>query len=200
MLTVGLTGGIASGKSTVAQLFEELGCHVVDSDRITHELLEPGQSVYDAVVEEFGSGIVKADGSIDRRALGSIVFGNPELRRVLNSLVHPGVAERQQSFLDEVAARAADAIGIVDAALMIETGSYKNYDRIIVVSCSVGQQHERLKARGLSDEDIEARIASQMPLAEKLQYADSVIDNSGMLDETRRQVERVWNELRELLN
>ena len=198
MLKVGLTGGIASGKSTVAGVFEQLGAFVIDSDRITHELLEPGQSVHAAVVEAFGPQVVSAGGGIDRKALGSIVFGSEERRRVLERLVHPGVAQRQDQFFEEVAVRAPDAVAIVDAALMIETGSYRKYDRLVVVSCSALQQHQRLKSRGLADGDIEARIKAQMPLEEKRKYADYVIDNSGTLDQTRRQVKIVWEELKAL--
>lgn len=198
MLSVGLTGGIASGKSTVAGMFRELGAHVVDSDEITHELLEPGQAVHRAVVGEFGDRIVLPDGRIDRRVLGAIVFGDSARRDVLNGLVHPGVAERQEAFLRRVQIEHPDGVAIVDAALMIETGSYRRYDRVVVVSCPVAEQRRRLEARGLTEAGIDARIASQMPLSEKARYADYVIDNSGNLDETRLRVRDVWTELRGL--
>lgn len=198
MLSVGLTGGIGSGKSSVVRMFAELGARVIDSDEITHELLEPGQAVHDTVVSEFGPGIVAPDGSIDRKALGAIVFNDPELRRALNALVHPTVVRRQDEFLRNARAEDPNAVAIVDAALMIETGSYRKYDRLVLVLCSRSQQHARLQARGLSDAEIEARISAQMPLEDKVTYADFVIDNSGTLDATRRQVEEVWARLREL--
>ena len=199
MLSVGLTGGIASGKSTVAAMFQELGCHVIDSDQITHELLEPGQAVYEAVVGAFGPGILGPGGQIDRKALGAIVFRDPQQRQVLNGLVHPGVARRQEEFLGQVAKADPDGIAIVDAALMIETGSYRRYDRVVVVGCEPSEQRRRLRLRGrLTPGEIEARIESQMPLDEKVRYAGYVIDNSGSLEETRRQVRQVWEEMRTL--
>src|SRR5689334_24215818 len=135
MLRVGLTGGIASGKSTVGRMFVELGCHLLDSDQLTHQLLEPGQTVHEAVVREFGNQILAQDGTIDRRILGEIVFQHPESRQKLNSLVHPAVIQRQKDWLEETAANDPAGIAIVDAALMIEVGTYKNYDKIVVVTC-----------------------------------------------------------------
>ena len=180
MLKVGLTGGIASGKSTVGRMFGELGCRVIDSDLITRQLFEAGNPVNAAVAEAFGRKVVASDGSIDRRVLGEIVFKNPELRQKLNSLVHPAINQRQADFLAQVAAENPHAIGIVEAALMIEVGTYKNYDKMIVVNCSPEVQRRRLRERsGLTPEQIESRIASQMPMEEKMKFADFVIDNSG---------------------
>lgn len=198
MLKVGLTGGIASGKTTVAVMFRELGAHLIDSDTITHELLEPGQDVYDAIVREFGAGVVLSHGRIDRRALGSIVFEDPARRAALNQLMHPAIAARQEAFLAEVGREDPDGVAIVDAALMIETGSYRRYDRIVVVSCPPEVQRDRLKARGLSDREIDARIRAQMPLDKKVRFADYVIDNSDDIGRTRSQVRQVWAELRSL--
>jgi dephospho-CoA kinase len=196
MVRVGLTGGIAAGKSTVGAMFVELGCHLIDSDRITHELLEPGQAVHDAVVKQFGRRILAPDGTIDRRILGEIVFQNPQAREMLNSLVHPAVIQRQQDWLREVEEKDSRGIAMVDAALMIEVGTYKNYDKVIVVICTPEIQRQRLKARStLSAEQIEARIQAQMPMDEKAKFADFVIDNSGALDATREQVERVFRDL-----
>ena len=195
MLRVGLTGGIASGKTTVGAMFVELGCRLIDSDQITHELFEPGQEVHEAVVGEFGPGITTPDGKIDRAALGAIVFGNAERRETLNGLVHPAVIRRQQEFLESVEAENPDGIGIVDAALMIEVKTYKNYERLIVVTCRPDQQRERLLGRGLSAEEVESRIGSQIPMDEKASYGDFVIDTSGTLEGTRLQVERVYGEL-----
>ena len=197
MVKVGLTGGISTGKTTVGAMFVELGCHLIDSDRITHELFEPGEAVHESVVARFGAGIRDVDGRIDRLRLGEIVFNNPARRETLNGLVHPAVIERQKEFLASVESRDPDAIAIVDAALMIEVGTYKNYDKVVVVTCSPDQQRSRLIEReGLSAEEIEKRIQSQMPLEEKARYADFVIDNSGSLEETRRQVVSTYEKLR----
>ena len=197
MLRVGLTGGIASGKTTVGAMFVELGCHLIDSDQITHELLEPGQEVHRAVIREFGPEITTPDGRIDRAALGEIVFAHPERRETLNGLVHPAVIRRQNEFLEGISAKHPDGIGIVDAALMVEVGTYKNYERLIVVTCRPEQQRERLLARGLSAESVAARIESQIPMDEKARYAAFVVDNSGTLTDTRRQVEEIYGELSE---
>ncbi len=195
MLRVGLTGGIASGKTTVGAMFVELGCHLIDSDRITHELLEPGQEVHRAVIREFGPEITTPDGRIDRAALGGIVFSHPERRETLNGLVHPAVIRRQNEFLKGIETEHPDGIGIVDAALMVEVGTYKNYERLIVVTCRPEQQRERLLARGLSAENVASRIESQMPMEEKARYAAFVVDNSGTLTDTRRQVQEIYGKL-----
>jgi len=197
MLRVGLTGGIATGKSTVGAMFVELGCHLIESDQITHQLFEPGQAVHAAVVQQFGKRILAGDGTIDRRILGDIVFKDPRARAKLNSLVHPAIIQRQQEWLKEMDAQDPEGIAIVDAALMIEVGTYKNYNKVIVVTGSPEIQRERLRARSaLSEEQIESRIRSQMPTEEKLKYADFVIDNSGSIGSTRAQVERVYRQLR----
>jgi len=196
MLRVGLTGGIGAGKSTVGQMFVDLGCHLIDADAIVHRLFEPGQSVHRAVCDAFGARVVDADGGINRKVLGEIVFANPDARLRLNSLTHPAVIQYWTEWLDELESRDPGAIGIVEAALMIEVGSYKNYDKLIVVVCSPEEQRRRLRERsGLSDEQSEARIKAQMPMEEKAKFADYVIDNSRTLDETRRQVVRVFEEL-----
>ena len=198
MLRVGLTGGIATGKSTVGAMFVELGCHLIESDQITHQLFEPGQAVHAAVVKQFGNRILALDGTIDRRILGGIVFRDPQARGKLNSLVHPAIIQRQQEWLKEMQAQDPHGIAIVDAALMIEVGTYKNYDKVIVVTSSSELQKERLRARSaLSDEEIESRIRSQMPNEEKIKYADFVIDNSGSIESTRVQVETVYRQLQE---
>jgi dephospho-CoA kinase len=196
MLRVGLTGGIATGKTTVGQMFVDLGCHLTDSDTITHQLFEPGQAVHSAVVQNFGDRVLTPDGRINRKVLGEIVFTNPAARADLNALVHPAVIRRQQEWLREIEERDPGAVAIVDATLMIEVGTYKNYDKVIVVTCAPEIQKRRLRERsGLSEEQIDARIRSQMPLEEKVKYADYVIDNSGSLSETRRQVEQVYSKL-----
>lgn len=198
MLRVGLTGGIATGKSTVGQMFVELGCHLIDSDRITHQLFEPGHAVHAAVLQAFGERVLAKDGSINRKVLGEIVFNDAEARATLNHVVHPAVIQRQQDWLREIEAQDSGGIGIVDAALMIEAGTYKNYDKVIVVTCAPEIQKRRLRGRsGLSEEQIESRIRSQMAMEEKVKYADYVIDNSGDFANTRGQVEEVNSKLRE---
>lgn len=199
MLRVGLTGGISTGKTTVGRMFVEAGCHLIDSDHITHKLLEPGQAVYAAVVHEFGQRILAPDGTIDRRLLGDIVFKDPQARGTLNHLVHPAVIQRQQEWLNEMEANDPGGIAIVDAALMIEVGTYKRYDKVVVVTCSRVTQKQRLAQRsGWTDDEAEARIRSQMPMEEKVKFADFLIDNSGDLEDTRRQVGEVNSRLREL--
>ena len=198
MVKVGLTGGICTGKTTVGRMFVDLGCRLVDSDRITHELFAPGEKVYEAVVAEFGGRIQDGEGRIDRSVLGEIVFNDPARRQRLNDLVHPAVIERQKEFLERVEAADPTSVAIVDAALMIEVGTYKNYDWVVVVTCTPDQQRQRLAERGpLGVEEIEARISSQMPLDEKAGLADFVIDNSESLEETRRQVAQVYEKLKE---
>jgi dephospho-CoA kinase len=199
VLRVGLTGGIATGKSTVGKIFVGLGCHLIDSDRITHQLFEAGEAVHGAVLREFGERILAKNGSIDRKVLADIVFNDSEARAKLNQLVHPAVIQRQQAWLREIEASDPNGVAIVDAALMIEVGTYKNYDKVIVVSCAPEIQEQRLRGRSeLSDSQIDARIRSQMPMEEKVKYADYVIDNSGDLASTRAQVEAVNSKLQVL--
>jgi len=198
MLRVGLTGGIATGKTTVGQMFIDLGCHLIDSDEIAHKLFEPGQDVHSAVIKAFGPHIVASDGTIDRKILGDIVFNDSAARAKLNILVHPAIIRRQQEFLTNIARTDAKGSGIVSAALMVEIGTYKNYDKVIVLSCPPDVQRMRLKSRSaLSDEQIEARIAAQMPVEEKVKRGDFVIDTSTDLATTRRQVEMTNSKLRE---
>jgi dephospho-CoA kinase len=197
MLRVGLTGGIGAGKTTVGRMFVELGAHLIDADVISHELFRPGEPVHRAVVKAFGPRVVAADGSIDRVALGEIVFNDAAARARLNSIVHPAVIQRQQSWLNECESRDPQGVAIVDAALMVEVGTFRNYDKVVVVICSPEEQRHRLRQRsGLTDEQIEARIAAQMPMSEKAKYGDYVIETNGTLDDTRSQVESVWHSLR----
>ena len=199
MVGVGLTGGIGAGKTTVGRMFVELGCHLIDADTIVHELFTPGEAVHRAVVDAFGDRVLASDGTIDRAALGEIVFHDPAVRERLNSLVHPAVIQRQKQWLDELASREPSAIGIVEAALMIEAGTYKNYDKLIVVVCSPEEQRRRLRGRlGLSEDQIEARISAQMPMEEKAKFADFVIDNSGSLDVTKTQAQEIWRKLAQM--
>ncbi|MEX2300153.1 MAG: dephospho-CoA kinase [Bryobacterales bacterium] len=196
MLKVGLTGGLASGKSFVAGLLAEHGCHVIHADRLGHEALLPDGEVYPAVVQEFGCDILRADGEIDRKLLGKLVFSDPERLEVLNSLVHPYVFRRQEEFFAAVAGEDPAGIAVVEAAIMIEVGSYKRYDRLVITYCSVEQQVERFVEReGGSEEEARARLARQMPLEAKRKFADYIIDTSGSKQDTARGVEQVYRKL-----
>ena len=196
MVRVGLTGNISTGKSTVGKMFVELGAHLIDSDLIVRELFLPGHPVNRAVAEAFGERVVAADGSINRVVLGEIIFNDSAARLLLNSLVHPAVIQTQKDWMARLQESDPNAVGIVEAALMIESGSYKNYDKLVVVVCSPEVQKQRLMERsGLTDVQADSRIASQMPMAEKAKYADFVIDNSGSPEETRHQVEEVYRAL-----
>lgn len=199
MLKVGLTGGIASGKSYVVSVLRELGCEVVDADLVAHQVMEPGRPAYDDVVAHFGPEILGPDGGIDRARLGAIVFADPKEREKLNSIVHPRVYEAQMNWMIEVYQRNPRAIAVIDAALMIETGSYRRFDKIVVVHCAPEIQLERLMHRNqMTREEALARISAQMPAAEKLKYADFNIDTSGSFEDTRRQVEALYQALSQL--
>lgn len=196
MLTVGLTGGIAVGKSTVMRTFAELGAVCFDADAIARSVVEPGRPALAAVVRAFGPSALAADGTLDRAALGEIVFANPERRRELEAILHPPIIAEQDRLIDEVRATSPGAIVIVDAALMIESGGYKRFDQLVVVHCAPEVQRQRLMARsGLTAEEADRRISAQMPQHEKLEYATLAIDTGGTLDDTRQRTEAAWREL-----
>jgi dephospho-CoA kinase len=196
MLKVGLTGGLASGKSFVASLLADHGCHVAHADRLGHAVLLPGGEAYPAVIQEFGCDILGADGMIDRKLLGKLVFSDPQRLEVLNSLVHPHVFRRQEEFFRRVATEDPAGIAVVEAAIMIEAGSYKHYDRLLVTYCSPEQQIARFVEReGGTEAEARARLARQMPLEEKRKFADYVIDTSGTKQDTARNVDEVYREL-----
>jgi dephospho-CoA kinase len=177
-------------------MFADLGCHVLDADSITRTLFEAGQAVNRAVAAAFGPSVVAPDGSINRQVLGELVFNNPSLREKLNSLVHPAILERQDAFLASVARNDPAGVAIIEAALMIEVGSYKKYDKVVVVTCTPEVQRRRLAERShLTPQQIDARIAAQMPLAEKVKFADFVVDNSGDFESTRQQVAEIHRKL-----
>ncbi|MFN6962793.1 MAG: dephospho-CoA kinase [Pyrinomonadaceae bacterium] len=197
MLKVGLTGSIAVGKTHVCEVFRELGFHVLDADVTAREVVEPGTPGLAAVVDEFGSEILTADGSLDRAKLGAIVFADAAKRQRLNSIVHPLVIEAQDRWLADVEATDPHGVAIVDAALMIESGGCKRFDKLIVVWCRPEIQLERLMRRnGLSEDEARRRIAAQMPQEEKMKFADFLIDTSGSADETRRRILEVAERLR----
>jgi dephospho-CoA kinase len=195
-LKAGLTGGIAVGKTFVVSVLRELGCQVIDADLLAHQAIEPGKPAYQEIIREFGQEVVAESGQIDRTRLGAMIFAEPGLRARLNAIVHPRVFEAQAKWLAAVEAKSPGAIAIVDAALLIETGAYKRFEKVIVVYCAPELQLERLMRRdNLSRQDAQARIASQMPSEEKLKFADYSIDTSGSLAETRLRVEAVYASL-----
>ena len=198
MLRVGLTGGIACGKTTVAAMLRELGCTVIDADALAHTLIEPGQPAYEEVIREFGKGIVARDGTIDRAKLGEIVFADAKKRARLNQIVHPRVLLETERLLRELSRPAGPAVGVVEAALMIEAGAAKNFDRLVIAWCRPEQQRERLLARGLSAAQAEQRIAAQTPIEKKRRHATDEIDCSGTLEWTREQVGRLAIKFKEL--
>ena len=199
MLKVGLTGGLASGKSLVGEALVSSGCFLIQADELGHEALAPGGAAYDAVVREFGREILTGGGAIDRQQLGALVFASPERLARLNALVHPGVVRREEELIAEFAAREPRGIAVVEAAILIETGSYKRFDRIILVWCAEQQQVERALRRGGAEEgDVRARISRQMPLAQKRKFADFVIDTSGEKQDTLRQARAVYEALRRI--
>src|SRR5581483_3835635 len=196
MLKVGLTGSIAVGKSFVVSVLAELGCVVFDADKVAHSVMEPNQPAYNDLLKEFGEGILSLDGAIDRAKLGAIVFADAERRRRLNEIVHPRVIEAQNQLLAEAEARQPRGIAIIDAALMIESGGYKRFDKLIVVFCERETQVARLMARNqITREDAERRSSAQMSSEEKRRYADYEIDTSGTFAETRQRVVSVYQQL-----
>jgi dephospho-CoA kinase len=212
MLKVGLTGGIAAGKSVVGEMFVALGARLVQADRIAHELMRPGQPVYNQVVRHFGGGILNPDLSVNRAKLADAAFGQrvesgnqtssqgPSRVDELNRIVHPAVICSQEEWMDEMGRQAPHAVAIVEAALILEAGAAKRFDRLIVVTCNDEQRVLRFAARhqlaiDVARKEVERRMAAQLPEGEKIKAADFVIDNSGSLDRTRERVVAVWQEL-----
>jgi len=205
LLKVGLTGGIASGKSTVGEMFAALGAHVIQADGIAHELMQPGEAVYAEVLQHFGAGILNLDRTVNRARLAEEVFGGdpnrPSRAEELNRIVHPAVIRRQEEWMQAVGREDAHAIAMVEAALLLEAGVGNRFDRMIVVTCRPEQRIERwAKQRNVDQEaaakEVTRRMAAQLPDKEKIKAADYVIDNSGLLDETGEQVRAVYGQLR----
>ena len=196
MLRVGLTGGIACGKSTAAAMMREFGCQVLEADSLAHRLMQPGQPAYNEIVHEFGRQILQPGGPIDRVKLGAIVFTDEQKRKRLNQIVHPRVMEEQDRWLAERERSDPRGVAVVEAPLLIEAGYHARVHRLVVVWCRPEQQMERLLARGLTREQAEQRIAVQMPLEEKLRLADDTIDSSGSIEATHHQIEQLVAKLR----
>jgi dephospho-CoA kinase len=196
MLRLGLTGGIASGKSAVAAMLRELGFAVLDADSLAHRLIEPGQPAHGDVLNEFGPSIADGAGRIDRAKLAAIVFNDQAKLARLNAIIHPRVAEVIARQFDEWQRQGIRDAAFVEAALIIESGIHKKLDGLVVAWCAPEQQVARLIARGLSEAETRRRIAAQLPVEEKLRYATEKIDCSGSLEETRRQVVALATRLR----
>jgi len=196
MLRVGLTGSIGVGKSFVASVFTDLGCHVLDADQTAREVVLPGTPGLAALTKEFGEEILNSDGTLNRRQLASIVFVDESQRQRLNHILHPFIIARQDEILNAWERQDPNGIGIVDAALMIESGGYKRFDKLIVVHCRPEVQLERLILRDhLSREEAQRRIDSQMPQEEKQKFADYLIDTSDGFELTKDQTVRVHEQL-----
>lgn len=197
MLKVGLTGSIAVGKTFVCEVFAELGAFVLDADLTAREVVEPGTEGLKLIVENFGVEVLQPDGTLDRIKLGAIVFADEKKRQLLNGIVHPLVIAKQDDWLSQKELEKPDAIAVIDAALMIESGSYRRFDRLIVVWCDSDIQLERLMLRNnLSKEEALKRTKAQMPQEEKKRYADFLIDTSEGFENTRSQTIEVFEQLR----
>ncbi len=201
MLKLGLTGGIASGKSVVGEMFVRLGAHLTQADAVAHALMQPGSAVYEEVVRRFGREILNPDGSINRLRLAEAAFGGPggapPRVKELNEIVHPAVIAHENEWMEEIGQRDPNAIAIVEAALILEAGTANRFDRLIVVTCHPEQRVLRFARRlGISEDaaraEVTRRMAAQIPDEEKIKAADFVIDNSGALDATEQQVRRVF--------
>ena len=196
MLLVGLTGGIGSGKSTVASMLEELGAVVFDADALARQAVEPGTPGHDLVVERFGPNVLLPGGDLDREALASIVFADPAARRDLEAIVHPEVRRLFAEGCERY--DGTDTVVVFSAPLLVETGMHTAFDVLVVVSASAKTQVERLmRERAMSEAAIRARIDAQLPLEAKAEVADVIVDNEGSRDELRPQVERLWADLRQ---
>jgi dephospho-CoA kinase len=214
LLKVGLTGGIASGKSVVGEMLVTLGAHLIQADAIAHQLMQPGEPVYQEVVRHFGAGILNPDRSINRARLAEAAFGSPLEGKVetspsrvqeLNQIVHPAVIRTQDEWMEEIGRRDPLAIAVVEAALILEAKAVDRFDRLLVVTCRPEQRIQRWATRLKVDEEtarreVTRRMAAQLPDEEKIKVADYVIDNSGSLDQTRKQVNEVYEKLRQEVN
>ncbi len=195
MRVIGLTGGIASGKSTAARTLAELGARVVDADEVAREIVAPGQPALAEIVRTFGREMLLSDGTLDRKRLGALIFADADKRRALNAITHPRIAMETQARLGRLREEGVP-VAIYEAALLVENRVHEALDGLIVVVCDEATQLERLIARdGYSEADARARIAAQAPVAEKLKAATWVVDTSGPLADTKKQLARVWEEI-----
>jgi dephospho-CoA kinase len=191
-MRVGLTGGVGSGKSIVARIFGELGAVVIDADAVAREVVEPGTPGFDAVVERFGRGVVRTDGSLDRPALARVVFQDTAEREALNAIVHPLVGARMAELMQ---AAPADSVVIWDIPLLVENGSAGSFDLVVVVEADVNRRLARLAQRGMAESDARERMAAQATDEQRRAVADELIVNDGDLNELRTRVEQVWDKI-----
>jgi len=199
MLVVGLTGGVASGKTTVSQILREEGAYLIDADQIARQLVQPHTATWDEIRKAFGDEIVDESGSIQRKKLAARVFSDPRQRDVLNQILHPRIWKEVEDRLKAIADNDPQAIVVIDAALLVETGDYRKMDKVIVIASSAAEQVERLKKRDdVEEEQARKVLASQMPLEEKLRVADFIIHNEGSLEETRMRTKEIFRELKKI--
>ena len=195
-ILVGLTGGMGSGKSLAAKFFEEQGAHIIDADQLSRELVRPGQPALKEIVDAFGEKILEPSGNLDREALAKIIFDDTENKSALEAILHPKVIVREQEKYLSISASNPSAIVIVDAALLIESGNYKNVDKVIVVQSREEQQIQRILSRGFQNYDQAiARIKNQMSFEEKSKYADYILDNQSVAEDLRKKVQEIYAKL-----
>lgn len=196
-MIVGLTGGIATGKSLVSNELKKLGAHIIDADLIAREIVEPGKPAYKELIEAFGEGILREDGTLDRKKLGGMVFSDREKLRKINSITHPKILKRVDEEIARINSGGKDAVIVVDAAVLIEAGAHKTVDKVIVVYSSEDRQIERIRKRdSLTEAEARCRIDSQIPLKEKLRYADYVIYNDGTIEEVIKKARELYQSLK----
>lgn len=197
MLVIGLTGGIAAGKSSVANILKSMGAEIIDADKMGHKLIERGKPAYKEIVSAFGNNILDSEGNIDRKNLGKIVFNNTGKRERLNAILHPKIIEEEWNKIDSIKLKRPDATVVINAPLLIESGSYKDVDAVLLVVADEEEVVRRAMERdGLSRECVIERISSQMPVEEKKKYADHVIENKGTLEDLRRKVGELYRRLK----
>jgi len=199
MLVVGLTGGVASGKTSISQVLGEEGAYLIDADQIARDLVQPDTPAWRELVKVFGKGILQEDGTIHRRRLAAKVFSDPEQRNLLNKILHPRIGAEIKRRMKEIGQKDPDAIVVIDGALLIEIGAHREMDKVIVVASTEKQQIERLRQRdGVNQEEAQGILSSQMLLDEKIKVADFIIRNEGSFEETRRRVKEVFEELKSI--
>lgn len=201
MLIVGLTGGVASGKTVVSKVFREEGALIIDLDQVARDMVQPHRPAYDDLIKAFGKGILYEDGSINRKKLASMVFANPNQRERLNQILHPRIKDEIDQRIRAIGQKDPQAIVVIDAPLLIERGEHKEVDQLVVVTSSKKRQIQRLIQRdGISEKEALMRISSQMPLEEKVKWADFVIRNDGSLQETKRRAKEIFKKLKGMIH
>jgi dephospho-CoA kinase len=199
MLIAGLTGGVASGKTAVSQVLKEEGAYIIDADQIARELVLPHKPAWSELIRAFGQEILQEDGSIQRKKLADKVFADPKQRKLLNQILHPRIKEEMDRRAKEIGKKDPEAIVVIDAPLLIELGDHRELDKLIVVTSTQAQQIDRLKDRdGTNPEEALRILSSQMPLREKLKFADYVIQNEGSMEETKKRAREVYQELKKV--